>query len=96
MKRSEAIGPLAAGESSPPAQGSVQLCHRAEPRIIIGVCCSKGNYVLFDMKRRIRFQGLKLGGLMTYAVPDEGIYDRILEFAEAVSYLKLPLRRRPL
>jgi len=45
-------------------------------------------YVLFDMNRRIRFQGLKLGGLKTYTVPDERIYDRILEFAKAVWHLK--------
>lgn len=45
-------------------------------------------YVLFDMNRRIRFQGLKLGGLKTYTAPDERIYDRILEFANAVWHLK--------
>ena len=45
-------------------------------------------YVLFDMHRRIRFQGLKLGGLPVYTAPDERICDRILEFAKAVWHLK--------
>ncbi|MGA9347393.1 MAG: hypothetical protein WBW48_01135 [Anaerolineae bacterium] len=45
-------------------------------------------YVLFDMNRRIRFEGLKLGGLKTFTVPDERIYDRVLEFAKAVWHLK--------
>ena len=40
------------------------------------------------MNRRIRFQGLKLGGLKTYTAPDERIYDRVLEFAKAVWHLK--------
>lgn len=45
-------------------------------------------YVLFDMNRRIRFQGLKFPELSRYTAPDERIYDRILEFAKAVWHLK--------
>ncbi len=45
-------------------------------------------YVLFDMHRRLRIEGLKLGGLNELKLPDEGIQDRVLEFAKAVWHLK--------
>ncbi len=45
-------------------------------------------YVLFDMHRRIRFQGLKLGVLKIYRAPNERIYDCVLDFAKAVWHLK--------
>lgn len=45
-------------------------------------------YVLFDMNPRKAIQGLKLGGLKQYKLPDEPIHDRVLEFAKAVWHLK--------
>src|SRR5260370_25991853 len=38
-------------------------------------------YVLFDMHRRIRFQGLKLGVLKIYRAPNDRIYDCVFDFA---------------
>lgn len=45
-------------------------------------------YVLFDMKPRVSFRGLKLRSPKMWIMPDERIHDLILKFAKAVWHLK--------
>ena len=46
------------------------------------------HYVVFDLHRRKKIRGLRLGSLNELQLPDERIQDRVLEFAKAVWHLK--------